>query len=203
MIIVSSSIRFGLLLLPLTAVFIYVMQRLYLPSQHQLRILETQSNASLDAHLKVAQAGLEHIRGLEQELPASNETFRLIDCASKMEYRTAQILTRLRFIGDLYNSMLAIFVISSALMFPANTSTAILALALHVVSDSADIITWGFISEMDQVGQRLDSVLRIRDFIEHAPQEEDEMSNGHLNIAPGQWPSEGGLDFENTTITQR
>lgn len=201
--VVSASVCCGKLLLPITVVFIYIMQRIYLPSQHRLRELENEAKSSVQIHFKATQAGLGHIRGLEQQGTAANEMFRLIDCVSKIQYQANQIFTRLRLVCDIYNGLIGILVVSSALALSGTTFPGMLALALLIVTDSSNVISCGLIDGMDRLGQCLASVSHIRNFLQCTPQEEDEIASTPLNMAPGQWPLAGGLSFENTTIIQR
>ncbi|KAL9471318.1 hypothetical protein ACSS6W_009259 [Trichoderma asperelloides] len=182
--------------LPFIIVILFLIQRFYVRTSKQLRILEIEHKAPLYSHFLESINGLATIRSFGWTLPYSTKTLSLLDCAQKPSYLLNCIQRWLTLVLDLVVAILTILLVVFAVTLRGKLNPALLGIAL-VNMMSLGLNLKGIILAWSQLETSLGAVTRIKTFEETTPSE----LLPHENYTPPEeWPSQGSLEFVDLSV---
>ncbi|KAM0452349.1 hypothetical protein ACHAO4_005560 [Trichoderma viride] len=182
--------------LPFIIVILFIIQRFYVRTSKQLRILEIEHKAPLYSHFLESINGLATIRAFGWVLPYSTKSLTLLDSAQKPSYLLNCIQRWLTLVLDLVVAILTILLVVFAVTLRGKLNPALLGIAL-VNMMNLGLNLKGIILAWSQLETSLGAVTRIKTFEETTPSE----LLPHENYTPPEeWPSRGSLEFIDLSV---
>ncbi|KAI1441069.1 ABC transporter [Annulohypoxylon stygium] len=183
------------LTLPICVIFVYAVQKVYLRTSRQLRLLELESRSIVFIDLLETVDGLVTIRAFEGESKAISEHLSSLDESQKPFYLLLCLQSWLKIILDLLVAAIAIGVIALAVVLRNTTSGGSVGMALNIVL-IANTTLLRLIQTWTNLEISLGAIARIKGL-------EDEVSPEDLpsetSVLPETWPSSGAIEFRSVT----
>lgn len=136
-VIVMISSKYVSASIPVLILVLWVIQKFYLRTSKQLRLMDIEAKAPLSAFLLETLQGIVSIRAFDRTSEFSSRNSELLNYSQRAHYMMVTVQVWLKMILDFVVAFLAILVTSLAVNFRASTSLGFLGLALvNLVSDS-------------------------------------------------------------------
>lgn len=186
--IIASSPRVGFAFVVI-APFFYAMQKFYLRTSRQLRLLELEAKSPLYTSFLEALSGLYTLRAFGWVSKTFEVNQKLLDESQKPVYLLYMVQRWLTFVLDMIVAIVAVIVVVLSVALKSNSGptgvalTQVISLNLMLISI---VITW------TTVETSIGSVSRIKSFVEHTPSEHrvDEILE-----PPSVWPQRGEIEL--------
>ncbi|OAA71991.1 ABC transporter [Akanthomyces lecanii RCEF 1005] len=180
--------------LPFIAGVLYLLQRFYLKTSRQLRLLELESKAPVTSHVMDTIRGTMTIRAYGWEGVHVEKLERLLADCQKPFYLLLCIQRWLGLVLGLVVGVLAVLLTTVAVTVRGSTASAgFVGVALvNMMSLSQTLV--GLIEQWTNLETSLGAVSRIKSFSEETPQEVE--PEGRLEA---EWPGNGAVLFDNWT----
>ncbi|RFU76786.1 multidrug resistance-related [Trichoderma arundinaceum] len=182
--------------LPLVIVVLLMIQRFYVRTSKQLRILEIEHKAPLYSHFLESINGLATIRAFGWITPYSTKSLSLLDNAQKPSYLLNCIQRWLTLVLDLVVAILTILLVVFAVALRGKLNPSLLGVAL-VNMMNLGLNLKGIILAWSQLETSLGAVTRIKNFEETTP---SELLPEENYTPPEEWPAHGGLEFVDLSV---
>ncbi|KAI0143174.1 P-loop containing nucleoside triphosphate hydrolase protein [Xylariaceae sp. FL1272] len=194
-ILAVTAVGYFAAVLPVIIAVLYVVQRFYLRTSRQLRLLELETTAPLFSHFLESLDGLSTIRafGWTEEYIAKNA--RLLNESQKPYYLLLCVQRWLVLVLDLIVAGLAVLIVGLAVGLRTKISPGLLGIALAQLTSLSLALTQ-LIQFWTLLETSVGAIARIRDFSENTPAE---LAAGEMNQGPSNWPSRGDLRFESVS----
>ncbi|KAJ6788460.1 hypothetical protein PWT90_09954 [Aphanocladium album] len=197
--IIASGATYASLIVPFCIGLVYVIQKFYLRTSRQVRLLDIEAKAPLYAKLGETKSSMPHIRAFGWETYFVRQCLALINYSQTPYYVMFCIQRWLTIVLDLSVAAIAVILIYCAVKFRSTTSQTAIGLALvNLTSFSQSLskmITW-WISMETAFG----AVARTKSFIVTTPLEptvEEEPDDLDLQS----WPAHGTIQLSNVSST--
>ncbi|KAJ3483781.1 hypothetical protein NLG97_g7224 [Lecanicillium saksenae] len=195
--IVASGATYAFVIVPFCIGLVYVLQKFYLRTSRQVRLLDIEAKAPLFDKLGDAMNAMPHIRAFRWQKPFVRQCLGLIDFSQKPYYLMFCIQRWLTVVLDLSVGAIAIVLITCAVKFRSTTTQAAIGLALVNLTTFSQslskMITW-WISLETAFG----AIARVKSFISTTPAEESpdwDPDDTYLHY----WPEHGTIVMENVS----
>ncbi|KAF7158902.1 hypothetical protein CNMCM5623_004081 [Aspergillus felis] len=199
-IIAVASKYIGIALPALLGVF-YLVQKFYLRTARQLRLLDIEAKAPLFSRFLEVLSGLVTIRafGWQDEFERRNR--QAFDISQKPFYLLFCVQRWLNLVLDLVVAAIAVIVVAVAVRTKGGVDAGFLGIALvNIVHFSISIKT--LLSNWTQLEISIGAVARIRSFAKDTTSDEEErLQEDALQSIPPSWPEKGHIEFRNVTAT--
>ncbi|GFF54141.1 metal resistance protein YCF1 [Aspergillus udagawae] len=199
-IIAVASKYIGIALPALLGVF-YLVQKFYLRTARQLRLLDIEAKAPLFSRFLEVLSGLVTIRafGWQDEFERRNR--QAFDISQKPFYLLFCVQRWLNLVLDLVVAAIAVIVVAIAVRTKGSVDAGFLGIALvNIVQFSISIKT--LLSNWTQLEISIGAVARIRSFAKDTTSEEEgHLQDDALPSVPPSWPEKGHIEFRNVTAT--
>ena len=193
-IIAISSKWIGIALPALMAVF-YLIQKFYLRTARQLRLLDIEAKAPLFSTFMELIAGLTTIRAFGWQTEFDNRNREVFDRSQKPFYLLYCVQRWLNLVLDLVVAAVAVMVVTIGVQTQGQVDAGFMGIALvNIVQLSISIKA--FLSNWTQLEISIGAVSRIRAFVLDAPSTDSDETES--SISPG-WPERGQIEFKNLT----
>ncbi|KUJ13347.1 putative multidrug resistance protein [Mollisia scopiformis] len=179
--------------IPVCIIAVYILQRVYLSTSRQVRLLGLESRAPLYSQFMETLEGLATIRafGWEHRLVATN-TERL-DVSQRPYYLMFCIQRWLNLVLDLLVAGLAVLVITLAVKLRSTTTGGQVGIALNAVMNFNQLLL-RLVENWTQVETSLGAISRLKNFEIEVVSEDKPEENV---IPPESWPESGAIEFRN------
>ncbi|KAI1270368.1 putative ABC transporter [Xylariaceae sp. FL1019] len=178
--------------LPPCALFIYIIQKLYLQTSRQLRFLELQSKAAILADVLETIDGIETIRAFGWSSSAIQKNIKLIERAQRPEYLSQCLQTWLTLVLNLLTAAISTIMIAAAVILRGKMTGGQVGAAMNVLMVTSTTLP-SFVQSWTTLETSLGSVARLKTLEETVPAEEQEKEK----LEPPRWPSKA---LENITL---
>ncbi|KAL7937120.1 P-loop containing nucleoside triphosphate hydrolase protein [Trichoderma chlorosporum] len=182
--------------LPFVIIVLLMIQRFYVRTSKQLRILEIEHKAPLYSHFLESINGLATIRAFGWTQPYSNKNLSLLDNAQKPSYLLNCIQRWLTLVLDLVVAALTVLLVVFAVVLKGKLNPSLLGVAL-VNMMNLGLNLKGIILAWSQLETSLGAVTRIKIFEETTP---SELLPEENYIPPEEWPAQGSLELVNLSV---
>ncbi|RFU79719.1 atp-binding cassette transporter [Trichoderma arundinaceum] len=171
----------------------YIIQKFYLRTSRQLRVLDIEAKAPLISHFSDTIAGLKTIRAGGWATQFEANALDILDQSQRPFYLLYSVQVWLGLALDLLVAAVAIILVGISNSFQGSATAGFLGVAVSsLVSFGVNlnelIVAWTYVETAVQ------AVLRIRDYVRDTPVEDD--SNYTAN-PPLSWPEAGRIEFKN------
>lgn len=184
--------------IPLVAALLYAVQKFYLRTSRQMRLLQLQASSPLYAHLVESGEGLATVRAFRWEAPVQRHAVALLDRSQRPHYLLYAIQRWLTFVLDVTVGGLAVVLVVLAVVV-RQTGTGSVAVAMSNVLGFGRILA-DFITSWTQLETSLGAISRLKAFEETTPQEAQRLGTCE---PPASWPSQGLLEIRNLSASYK
>ncbi|KAI8313892.1 ABC transporter atnG [Colletotrichum sp. SAR11_240] len=182
--------------IPLLVAVLFFVQRYYLRTSRQVRLLDIEAKAPMYTHFLETLKGVGTIRAYGWEKNFEAQASALLNRSQKPHYMLACIQQWLALVLDLVVGALALIVVAMATSLTDKFTPGAVGVAMVLVLGfNSDLAVT--IKNWTALETSIGAVSRIREFANETPSEERELgSNG---APPAGWPLKGAIKFENVT----
>ncbi|RKL40338.1 Multidrug resistance-associated protein 1 [Fusarium oxysporum] len=181
--------------LPPLAFFCWLLQRFYLRTSRQIRILELQANSPLFTQFLDTLQGLSSVRSFGWVKQFKEQHFQFLDASQRPYYLLFSIQRWLAVILDLAVAALATILMVLIVKLRDNFEPKFVAMALLNVTSFSQYLTQ-LIKNYTQLETSLGAVSRTKEFCSTT---DSENLPGEVVTPPESWPSHGHVQIENLT----
>ncbi|GFF43248.1 metal resistance protein YCF1 [Aspergillus udagawae] len=184
--------------IPLCLGATWALQRFYLRTSRQLRLLDLELKSPLFSSISETLEGLPTIRAFGWQEKFERRNQERLDASQRPVYLLYCIQRWLNFVLDLIVAALAILLVSLATQLPSSTSGGRLGVAMLSILGFSQSLSQ-FIFFYTDLETSLQAVSRVKEFVETTVSEE--AGPGSLTAPPEHWPVRGAVEFQNITAS--
>ncbi len=187
-----ATAQYFLATFPLVLLVLYILQRFYLRTSRQMRLLDIEAKAPLYSHFQETLSGLATIRAFGWTLAFADKHLELLDQSQRPFYLLYCIQRWLQVVLDLMVAALATILMMIVVGTRHEINPGLVGLGmLNVMTFNNNIA--GLVKNWTQLEISIGAIARIRNFVRDT---ECEMKP-HENVdRPEQWPESGALQIE-------
>ncbi|KAI0846774.1 P-loop containing nucleoside triphosphate hydrolase protein [Daldinia vernicosa] len=183
------------LTLPICLITVYLVQKIYLRTSRQLRLLELESRSAVLIDFLEAVEGLPTIRAFAGQSRAENKHLKNLDESQKPFYLLLCLQCWLRIVLDLLVAGIAVGVITLAVALRDTTSGGQVGVALNIVL-IANTTLLRLVESWTNLEISLGAIARIKTLEEEVSPEDQPCET---KIPPETWPSSGPVEIQALT----
>ncbi|PTB57418.1 hypothetical protein M431DRAFT_77311 [Trichoderma harzianum CBS 226.95] len=179
--------------LPVAILVLYALQKFYLRTSRQLRVLDLQAKSPLNTQLLETIEGLSTIRAFHWQSAMTKSSLGLLDRSQRPHYLLLSIQRWLNLVLDLLVTVAAVLLV----LFGVTTKTSTpgnMAIAMYSALGFSGSLA-NFISSWTSLETSLGAIARLKEFMQVTPQE-IEPSQDTLLKPSTSWPSRGQIDWQ-------
>ncbi|WJG35266.1 P-loop containing nucleoside triphosphate hydrolase protein [Fusarium oxysporum Fo47] len=182
--------------LPICVLVVYVVQRVYLRTSRQLRLLQLESQSAVYSSFLESIEGVVSIRSFGWVKQAENSNMACLDKSQKPAYILLCLQLWLNIVLDLVIAAMAVILITLAVFLESSTTAGQIGMSLNIVLVAnstllALVISW------TNLEISLGAISRLKT-LEADVEEEEQPSLG--TIVPDTWPSRGAVEVRELTV---
>lgn len=200
LVVVSTPI-FVVLIIPLSAVYLYI-QRYYLRTSRELKRLDSTSRSPIYAHFQESLGGITTIRAYRQQNRFALENEWRVDANLRAYFPSINanrwLAVRLEFIGSFIILAAASFAIISVAT-GSGLSAGMVGLAMSYALQITTSLNW-IVRQTVEVETNIVSVERVLEYARLPSEAPDIISKRRPKIS---WPGQGAVDFNNYSARYR
>lgn len=196
-VVASGATYFGAFL-PLSFLALYLIQKYYLRTSRQMRLLDLEAKTPLYTHFTEMIAGLSTLRSFGWSKAFLDEGYQLLSDSQSPFYMMFCIQRWLELVLDLFVAGMAVVLVSLALRVQGATTQGAIGLAMVNILGFNQTLTT-VIDQWTQLETSLGAIARLKSFISSTPDENKPAEKD----APTDWPVEGGIEIDNITAAYR
>ncbi|QLI66506.1 ABC multidrug transporter B [Metarhizium brunneum] len=181
--------RLLLVTLPICIVIVYLVQRIYLRTSRQLRVLELESYSSLNSWFLETTEGLVSIRAFNWIKPATGKNLENLETSIRPSYSLVSLQCWLNLVLDLLVSCIAIGIILIAALWRSETSAANVGVSLNLIL-VANTTLVRLVESFTQLEVSLGAIARLNEVETQTPSEDRPWED---QVPPSSWPEKGSL----------
>ncbi|KAI3543901.1 ABC transporter [Colletotrichum filicis] len=181
---------------PLLVGVLFFVQRYYLRTSRQVRLLDIEAKAPIYTHFLETLKGVATIRAYQWEEKFEEQATKLLNTSQKPHYMLACIQQWLALVLDLIVGALALIIVSMATSITDKFSPGAIGVSMVLVLGFNNSLATT-IKNWTALETSIGAVARIREFAQTTPSEEREL--GSSGIPPERWPMQGRIAFESVT----
>ncbi|KAK1672356.1 P-loop containing nucleoside triphosphate hydrolase protein [Colletotrichum godetiae] len=185
--------------IPFLILLLYLLQRIYLQTSRQIRLLDLETKSPLFSHFIASATGLVTIRALGPRWTSRVQAQNLqrLDLSQRAFYAMGSLQKWLLLVLNLVVAALAVLLVASAVILRDRVDAGLLGVALVSVMTFGQLLTQ-LLNYWAQLETSLGAVARIREFEAETPSEEKE-DNDEDPAVKGKWPSKGQIVIGNVS----
>lgn len=190
--------------LPFSVVIVYIVQKVYLRTSRQLRILELESRAAVFSSFLETVQGATTIRAFGWEVPIANDNITTLDGSQRPFYLLLCLKRWLNVVLNLLIAGIAVGTIWLAVgVFRGSTTGGQIGVALNVMLVT-NVTLLNLVESWTNLEISLGAVARLKEVDTTTPSEEEQQqpageahNYGDEDVMPPNWPSTGAIEFQN------
>lgn len=184
------------LTLPLCMASVYLVQKVYLRTSRQLRLLDLESQSAVYSSFLESVEGVATIRAFGWEKAAEAANIRSLDQAQRPSYLLFCLQQWLSIVLDLMVSALAIGLIVLAVVLRGTTTAGQIGMALNIVIVTNTTLL-GLVTSWTNLEISLSAIYRLKNLVLGTPTESKSSEN---YVPPETWPSSGAVELDDVTV---
>ncbi|KAM3077467.1 hypothetical protein ACMFMG_006808 [Clarireedia jacksonii] len=196
-ILVCIATKYIAAIVPFICVVLFYVQRFYLRTSRQIRIMDIEAKAPLYSHFIESLYGLATIRAFGWSRNSIRANTRLLDRSQRPYYLLFCIQRWLTLVLDLSVACIAIILMGLTVALKNKISPGLLGIALVNIMEFGQVLSL-LISSWTLLETFLGGIARIKSFATNTPCEDLE---GEVQIPPPEWPSRGVVSFDNISAS--
>jgi ABC-type multidrug transport system fused ATPase/permease subunit len=197
-VLITLASTYSLAICPALAVILYVLQKFYLLTSRQMRLLDLEAKSPLYTHFIQTLHGVTTIRAFGWQHASSAENAELLDRSQRPFYLMYSIQRWLNLVLDLLVAGVATLVVCLSTQLDNSSPGALGVSLLNIVTFSQDLTylvrTW------TDLETSLGAMARVRDFERNTPSEH--LSNEQSTV-PQDWPTGGEISIKDLSSSYK
>ncbi|KAJ5356748.1 ABC transporter integral membrane type 1 [Penicillium concentricum] len=195
--ITISALPYLAIALPFLVGALVLVQRFYLRTSRQLRLLEIELKSPLYTHFIESLAGVVTIRAFSWTTASKSKMLYLLDRSQRPFYLLLCIQQWLGLVLKLMVTGMTVIMVGAAVALRGKVSPGLMGIALIGMMDLGDILS-DLIQNWTLLETSLGAISRIKEFSEDTPSEEQYAA--YEKLPDTQWPSRGDISFVGADI---
>ncbi|KAF6805035.1 hypothetical protein CMUS01_14711 [Colletotrichum musicola] len=195
-VLLFSAQKMMSLSMPLCVIVVYIVQKMYLRTSRQLRLLDLESQSAVYSSFLESVEGVSTIRAFGWERDIEHANIRSLDKSQQPVYMLACLQQWLGVVLDLIVATIATGLIAFAVLMKGTTSAGQIGMALNIVL-IANSTLFSLVTSWTNMEISLGAISRLRHLEANTPKE-DKMNENY--IPSGVWPSSGVVEIDNITV---
>lgn len=183
--------------LPPVVFLCWLLQRFYLKTSRQIRILDLEAKSPLFTQFLDLLQGLASVRAFAWQAAFKERFLELLDASQRPYYLLFCVQRWLALVLDMIVAVLATILMVLVVKLRAGFSPQFVALALLNVTSFSQFLAY-VIQSWTLLETSLGAVARVREFCEAT---ENENRPAETELAPERWPASGHVALENVTAS--
>ncbi|KAF3103528.1 hypothetical protein TWF102_003714 [Orbilia oligospora] len=184
--------------LPFLAASFYYLQRFYLRTSRQMRLLDIEAKSPLYTHFQETLSGIATIRAFSWEKDFNDESEKLLSVSQKPYYYLATVQRWLALVLDLIVAMLAFAIALIAVQLRHSLNPGYIGLALLNTMSIGEMLKVCIIFYTN-LETSLGAIARMRNFSKVVPHEDDP----GYDLSTPEWPGRGNVVFDNLSASHK
>jgi ATP-binding cassette subfamily C (CFTR/MRP) protein 1 len=194
---ICLSASYFAIVLPFVAIVVYILQKFYLRTSRQIRLMDLEAKAPLYTNFLETLSGLVTIRAFGWSKDMEKRNMELLDASQRPFYLLYCIQRWLALVVDLTVAGLAVILVALIVRFRHIADAGFVGVALINIMTFSTTLTV-VVQHYTAIETSLGAVSRIKSFVdstrsENLPQESQEV--------PPEWPSKGGILVSTVTAS--
>ncbi|KAK4449692.1 hypothetical protein QBC34DRAFT_350884 [Podospora aff. communis PSN243] len=189
-----------MLTLPFTILVLYLVQKVYLPTSRQLRFLDLEAKALVNASFLETLEGVPTIRAFGWQRPFIKDNVKKLDLSMRPEYLLSCIQRWLDVVLDLMVPGLAISTLGIAIALKGSTTGGQIGIALNVILQINGYL-FRLVDSWTRLETSLGAISRLRAFQKEVQPEEK--PGAALLDPPLTWPGRGELELAHLSASYK
>ncbi|KAL7768469.1 hypothetical protein ACKLNR_002770 [Fusarium oxysporum f. sp. zingiberi] len=182
--------------LPICVLVVYVVQRVYLRTSRQLRLLQLESQSAVYSSFLESIEGVVSIRSFGWVKQAENSNMACLDKSQKPAYILLCLQLWLNIVLDLVIAATAVILITLAVFLEGSTTAGQIGMSLNIVL-VANSTLLALVTSWTNLEISLGAISRLKT-LEADVEGEEQPSLG--TIVPDTWPSRGAVEVRELTV---
>ncbi|SCO78296.1 related to multidrug resistance protein [Fusarium oxysporum] len=182
--------------LPICVLVVYVVQRVYLRTSRQLRLLQLESQSAVYSSFLESIEGVVSIRSFGWVKQAENSNMACLDKSQKPAYILLCLQLWLNIVLDLVIAAMAVILITLAVFLEGRTTAGQIGMSLNIVL-VANSTLLALVTSWTNLEISLGAISRLKT-LEADVEGEEQPSLG--TIVPDTWPSRGAVEVRELTV---
>ncbi|KAM3069136.1 hypothetical protein ACMFMG_010661 [Clarireedia jacksonii] len=196
-VLMSLSAGYFAATIPVVALVVWVLQKFYLRTSRQIRLLDLEAKSPLYSHFIETLSGLTTIRAFGWTEEFRKQNLALLDTSQKPYYLLFCIQRWLGLVLDLLVTALAVILMILIVKLRSDISPGYVGLALlNVMTFNQSLAE--IIKNWTQLETAVGAIARVKNFVATTASENLAKEK---ELAPEKWPSNGAIDFINITAS--
>ncbi|PVH78403.1 putative ATP-binding cassette transporter [Cadophora sp. DSE1049] len=183
------------LTMPVVGITVWLIQKYYLRTSRQVRILDLEAKSPLYTHFIETLSGLPTIRAFGWSSSFISQNLALLDASQKPYYLLFCIQRWLSLVMDLMVSVLAILLMVLVVRLRHTIGAGYVGLALLNVMGFGQSLSW-IVRQWTDLETSIGAISRLKTFSEKTPCEN---LDAESQTVPDDWPSRGEIQIRNLT----
>uniref|UniRef100_A0A8H7N605 ABC transporter n=1 Tax=Bionectria ochroleuca TaxID=29856 RepID=A0A8H7N605_BIOOC len=192
LILITLASKWSMTMYPPLIVVLYFLQRFYLMTSRQLRLLDLEAKSPLYSDFIQTLQGVVTIRAFGWQHAATAKSAALLDKSQRPFYLMYSIQRWLNLVLDLLVAAVATMIVALATQLNDSSAGALGVALLNILRFSSDLVD--LIRTWTELETSLGAISRIRAFENESP---SERLPGERVDPPAQWPFQGLIQIEN------
>jgi ATP-binding cassette subfamily C (CFTR/MRP) protein 1 len=182
---------------PVFVTFLYFLQRFYLQTSRQVRLLAIEAKAPLYTHFMESVAGAVTIRAFGWQTYYQQRNCRLIDASQRPVYVQHCLRYWLNFVLDIFVATLSVVLAAVVVTWREKFSTGNVGISfVMIVGFNATLAR--LITSWTELESSVGAVARVKRFTTETPSEE---RSGRRTDLPPEWPRLGAVEFKDVVAS--
>lgn len=188
--------------IPLLGLTVYFLQRFYLQTSRQMRLLGIEARAPLYTHLGETTAGNTTIRAFGWQPQYRRRNHELVDNSQRPVYLQSCIQQWLAFVLDLLVAALAVVLVAIVVTWHGSFTAGSVGVSLLVVVNFSETLS-RLIQNWTKLESSVGAVARVKRFVADTEVEENKRSiRSEVDpLLPPHWPGGGAIQFYNVVAS--
>ncbi|KAJ3531278.1 hypothetical protein NM208_g8949 [Fusarium decemcellulare] len=197
-VLITMGSKWSLTIYPALIVILYILQKFYLRTSRQMRLLDLEAKAPLYSHFLETLRGIITIKAFAWQLSAERHNAKLLDSSQRPFYLMYSIQRWLNLVLDLLVAGVATMIVALATQLKDSSSGALGVALLNILTFSQDLTA--LIRTWTDLETSLGAVARVKSFESETPSEHTSPEMKHV---PAQWASQGNIKFERVSASYK
>ncbi|KAJ6175652.1 hypothetical protein N7485_002566 [Penicillium canescens] len=177
---------------------LYLIQKFYLQTSRQLRLLEIELKSPLYTHFIESLAGITTIRAFSWTHATTNRMLSMLDTAQRPYYLLLCIQRWLSLVLNLIVAGITVLLVGLSVALRSHLDPGLLGIALVMMMDLGLILS-ELIQNWTLLETSLGAIARIKDFADETPREESNFTI-ETHVEPSEWPTSGEIKITDAGI---
>ncbi|RGP64205.1 ABC transporter [Fusarium sporotrichioides] len=194
LIILTVFSRYLSAAVPIFVLVLYLLQRFYLQTSRQVRLLDIEAKAPLYNHILETVAGASTIRAFGWQVEYAERNSRYTDISQRMSYMQESVQNCLSFVLDIIVAILAIALFGMVVTWPQLFDAGSVGVSLVMLISFSNLLTRRSKS-WTSMESSIGAVSRVKRFVVDTESEKD-LGIGRGTVLPEGWPLNGKVSVE-------